>query len=183
MAEVVYGEVPVDTSRVAAEHQVSREALAKIATRIYTKIRHMDYDIRDVAAVRRVLKQIHDEHRDFARDYPVVVRYMVQLHKYREDAFLAYLRTINTTVWKDRKSFLDSQAEYLTILYKKQNPDCSARFLAEYQKQARRQLQKEDDEFKEAYAKAEEEQKQQEAEDLEARRRYLHQLLLARKAA
>lgn len=62
------------------------------------------------------------EHPQFANTYPIVMRYMCELGQFHPDALRKYLRFIQHHQWNSVDSYLESQAKYALILYKRLNP-------------------------------------------------------------
>jgi hypothetical protein len=84
---------------------------------------------------------------------------MVQTREYAPAAFEEFLKNHVQMMYKDRKEFMKTQAEYLVILYKTRHPRASARQLTQYRDALQKSLQEDDEDFAKAREEAEEEVK------------------------
>jgi hypothetical protein len=72
----------------------------------------------------KLYAQIHTKHLDFCRAYPIVAK-LISFRKFSKNAFKKYLLSLAIRPWKGHKEFLESQAEYMTILAKETTPGMS----------------------------------------------------------
>lgn len=67
------------------------------------------------------LADIRKKHPQFCTSYPIVVRYIAQ-KQYSSAALRKYLNHIKEHPWKSQDEYLESQADYVMILYKHTAP-------------------------------------------------------------
>lgn len=96
----------------------------------------------------KLLEEMRKAHPDFALSYPIVLRYLCQFRSYNSKAFKQYLLHIKNNPWKSQSEYLDSQTDYVVILYKKLHPRWNKTQIQNLWKNIRMQLQNEDETFK-----------------------------------
>lgn len=74
------------------------------------------------SALTEFYNDMQREHREFSTTYPIVMRYMCEMGQFHPDAFRKYLNYIKHHQWNSVDTYLESQAKYAMILYKKLNP-------------------------------------------------------------
>lgn len=130
---------------------------------------------------RALFNELMEDHRDFCTTLPIVTRWMVFTGEFRADVLRRYVNMLAATpdVWDDRDKFLESQARYLTMLYRAQHKGpVDERRLREYQARIAQSLLDEDGLFQEAKERVPEEIKKMDADADAERRRRLHEHLL-----
>lgn len=90
------------------------------------------------------LKDAQKQHPQFAKSYPIVLRYMCDMKLYHSDAFRKYLNGLKP--WKSLDDYLDSQAEYVYLLHKELNPKDES-MAKKIKKTTRKALKEEHDYF------------------------------------
>jgi hypothetical protein len=90
-----------------------------------------------------LLKKIRSEHDDFAKSYPIVLRYMCQLGMYHPKAMERWITKIKTKPWGSEDEFIECQADYVVILYKVLNPRCNSEQLSAVRTDVTKTLKKE----------------------------------------
>jgi hypothetical protein len=93
------------------------------------------------------LEFIHSGYKQFAEGYPIVVQYMSQ-RVYTRRVFARYLAWLVKHPLKSEADFLGSQAKYVQMLYKNQNPRSSRGEQLEVYQAALSKLTEERDMFK-----------------------------------
>lgn len=147
---------PLGATQVAANCATPAE-LAALGDQIYASVKASGVAAADDEGNDQLFIELRRRHRDFAHSFPVVLRWMVQARDYDTRAFKAYLKKIKTPYWNSRQDFLESQADYLAILYRTRNPRCGPKRLQKYRLGMLRHLEKEDEEFADAHQQAQEE--------------------------
>jgi hypothetical protein len=137
----------------------------------------------NLKALERLHDELHKQYQDFAYSFPIVVRWMVYAGEYSTKALRNYIQRIGAPVWKTRQDFLESQADYLLMLYRVRNPRSSAETRRSYRRSAIKFLKDEDEKFKEALEEADEEVEEARKEADRLRRQRLRRQLEAQKAA
>jgi hypothetical protein len=152
------------SAKIDFEKQVSPRDLLKEASIMWKKCKNGADGGEGVA----LLARMHTEHREFCTAYPIVARYMCEMKIYSRKAFAQYLAHIQKHPWKSESDYLDSCAEYATILYKVTNAarHPSAQDILSVRMSIRKALQDETAEFKKALAAAEQatQEKERQAE-------------------
>lgn len=100
------------------------------------------------------LEYLYANFKKFAEGYPIVVQYMAQ-RVYTRRVFVRYLAWVEKHPAKTEVEFLESQAKYVQMLYKNQNPRSSGTERAQVYAAALEKLIGERDAFKESVAAAE----------------------------
>ena len=172
----------MNVTQTQQEKQIS-EIIAE-GNKIFSKILDTKYDIANEAESDALLDKLRDEHKDFATTLPLVLRVMVQMKKYSQKALTRYLKKMKADMpkWKSRQDFIESQADYMVILYKTLTPHYDMRKIKEMKEEIRKQLLDEDDEFQKMVKEAEKEAEQKEKEIEDQRRRDLYNAILSLKS-
>lgn len=126
-----------------------------------------------------LMKRMHTEHPDFTKAYPIVIRYMAQFAMYHAEALKLYLYKVKHHPWKTDVDFIESQADYATLLYTKLNPRSSTADIANVRKNIREMLMNEHLEYKkslkEISAEIEAREKQYGQMNVESLRKFIAQ--------
>jgi hypothetical protein len=147
------------------------DELLSLANNIFTEIK------KSTTEKDKLFNELHLKYRDFAQSFPIVLRWMVYVQDYDVKTFKRYLIKIKSPSWSTRKDFLESQADYLTMLYFTRNPCCSKQKLSLYRQAMINQLLEEDKQFEEAYKEAEIKEEQSRKESDLARRQRIYNFL------
>jgi hypothetical protein len=107
---------------VRQEKEVTIDDVVSEANVIYAKCKKLYPGDDSEERLKEIHNQMVDEHTQFAHAYPIVLRYMCELKQYRQKAFKKYLGYIKHHPWTSEDSFFESQAMYVTLLYKEINP-------------------------------------------------------------
>ncbi len=159
----------VTNERVVTEQEVINEANS-----IWKKVQARKLNIDDTARCDETLRDMQLQHVEFSKSYPIVLRYMCQMVSYKERALKYYLTKLKTTTWKDESSYLDSQTEYVVLLYKENHRGWKPAVVSQYRDSVRKMLQHEHDSFKDRLTKCVEEF---DAKDAEYKARELQELI------
>lgn len=87
------------------------------------------------------------EHREFGESYPIVLRYMTQMGSYSSNALRKYLIKIKERPWTSHAEYLDSQADYVCILFMETHKRWNRTEVSNLRKNVRALLQQEHDDF------------------------------------
>jgi hypothetical protein len=137
--------------------------------------------LENTKALDELLEQIQTDNYDFNLSFPIVLRWMVQMRKYRAKAFEKYLMKHSATPLDSKEKYLELQAEYLVLLYREEHPHCDESYIREYKSSLVKHLLEEDKAFMEMHKKIDEEFEAK-AEMFDAdRRRKLYEYLMAQK--
>ncbi len=119
---------------VENEHNVTVADILKEAGLIWKKVKLDKTPLDDANGRVKLLGDMQKEHLNFARAYPMVLRFMCEYATYTEAAFKRYLSKIQGTPWKNEKDFVASQVDYLVILYKDTHRNWKPNDVTEYRK-------------------------------------------------
>lgn len=170
----------------ASTHQQSKQ-IAEIleeANRVFSKVLDEKYELTDTTKADELLTRLRTEHKDFAMTLPLVLRVMVQMKRYKPKALERYLKkmAVDMKNWKSRRDFIESQADYMIILYKTENPRYNTKRVQDMRADIIKQLLAEEEDFTKMVSEAE-----KEADDLEKqiereRREFIYQRALEMRA-
>jgi hypothetical protein len=107
---------------IVNEVSVTLEDVLKVGDQIWKKCREKKLDISNTKATDEYLAELRYQFPEFAQSYPIVLRYMVQMNSYKHKAFERYLHRIQKHPWTSEDEYLQSQADYVIILYKAMHP-------------------------------------------------------------
>ena len=102
----------------------------------------------DAAAADRLMTDLRREHKEFCTSYPIVMRYMAEMQVFHPEAFRKYLVKIAANPWKTEGEYLDSQADYIVLLYKETHKRWNATEVNALRNNVRSILQNEHDAVK-----------------------------------
>lgn len=145
------GEVDVKLKNVSItnEKDVTIDDIVKEAAEINKKLRAENIKPGDYDASDNFMTKIRREHKEFSQSYPIVLRYMCQMQQFHAGALRKYLEYIRTHPWKNHDEYLDSQAQYVVILYKETHKRWNRTQVDNLRKNVRKLLQDEHDRFME----------------------------------
>lgn len=139
-------------AKVEQEKIVTIPELVTEANKIWAKCqtarKRKAIDCVDDKFTDELMKRMHSEHPDFTKAYPIVMRYMTQFAMYHAEAFKLYLYKVKHHPWKTEADFIESQADYVALLYTKLNPRSSTNEIANVRKNIREMLMMEHNEYK-----------------------------------
>ena len=155
------------TAKITHEKEVTSEFVLAEAKDIWRHCRsqHKKFPAEDMESASLLLNNVRECHREFAIAYPIVVRYMCQMREFSASAFKKYLdRIANQAADRNEDDYLNSQVDYVVILYKCRHPKWNLTQVANIRTNVRALLQQEHDQFKTAAVAAEHQVTQREAE-------------------
>lgn len=114
------GDVDIKLKNVSitSEKQVTIDDIIKEAVVINKKFQSQKISPGDFDRADEFMNKMRKEHREFAQAYPIVLRYMCQMQQFHVGALKKYLNYIKEHPWKNHEEYLDSQTQYVIILYK-----------------------------------------------------------------
>lgn len=137
---------------VKQEKEVTAEFVLEEAKQIWKKVKAMNVPVGDSVKAELCMDAIRREHRDFCQAYPIVLRYMAQMGEFRAKAFKQYLAHILHHPWSTEEAFLESQADYVVLLYKATHKKWNTTEISNLRTNIRNMLFAEHNEFKEKVA-------------------------------
>lgn len=150
------------------------------ANRVFSKVLDESYELTDTKKADELLTRLRAEHKDFALTLPLVLRVMVQMKRYKPKALERYLKkmAVDMKTWKSRKDFIESQADYMIILYKTENPRYNTRRVQEMRADIVKQLLAEEEDFSKMVSEAEKEAEELERQIERERREFIYKRAL-----
>jgi hypothetical protein len=155
---VVYGEVQVEAGAGFGKlttGTVSPDVIVGMADTIWGKIQQSGVEPADRDDMKLLAREIQSKYSDFVNTYPIVYRWMLHTREYESDVFRRFIvDNAKKATHRSRAEFLESQADYLMLLYRKRHPRMGATVVARRRELLTRSLKKDDKEFKEAVEQA-----------------------------
>ncbi len=144
---------------ISQEKTITPSQLIDEANLIWKKVVSSKIDPTDQAKRDQLLDTIRKAHPEFATSYPIVLRFMCQVNSYSPVAFTQYVKKISAKPWTNESEYLDSQADYLELLYKQTHSKYKKADVDAYKRAIRKTLQDEHDAIKQMSKQCEEETK------------------------
>lgn len=160
------------------------EEIIAEANKVFSKVQAESYELTDADKADALLTRLREEHKDFALTLPLVLRVMVQMKRYKPKALERYLKkmAVDMKNWKSRQDFIESQADYMIILYKTENPRYNTRRVQEMRADIVKQLLTEEQDFTKMVEEAEKEADELQQKIDRERREFVYKRALERKA-
>jgi hypothetical protein len=155
MAEYTTGDVDLKI-HFQSEKNVTADDLLAEAGVIWNKVRAKSLPPGDDEAADNFMSETRKSHPQFCKSYPIVTKYMIYMQEYKQDAFKKYLLKISKHPWKNEGEYLDSQADYVVLLYKATHPRWDINHVNNLRTNIRSMLQQESELFKARIAKIDE---------------------------
>ena len=183
-AQIIHAETQIGGSSASVDESSIDECVAE-ADRIWSEIQESGIAPEDDEGNDTLFKAMRARHHNFAMTFPMVLRWAVQMREYSQKIARRYFVKVAKVggVWPERKDFLESQVDYLVMLYKHRNPRASVGQLQHYRKFYSDQLRQEDKEFDEEVDAAKEEAETIEKNAEKALRERLYLALVRQRAA
>jgi len=129
------------------EKEITKNELVSEANVIWKKVTaELTNKMITEELTEELLGKIRAEHPEFCKSYPIVLRYMVNM-EYEASCFKKYLSKIEKYPWKSTNEYLDSQTDYVVMLYKTKHPHYDEKFIRNLKMTTRKMLQQEHDTF------------------------------------
>lgn len=142
---------------VTSEKNVTINELVKEADQMWQITKGKNLKIGDEKSTSALMNDFRETNPQICQSYPIVLRYMVEMQEYTSKAFFTYLQKINSKPWKNEEEYLDSQADYVVILYKDIHPRWKTNDVNQLWKNIRDSLKKETEVFKKYLNEADQE--------------------------
>jgi len=182
--QTIYSEVDVKTkvglSYTEEEKNAKIEEFSSIATIIWKKI--IEVNLKKDIPQTMLLSKLQSEYNEFFLSFPLVLRWMVEMHQFKIKAFKQYLKIFIESEIKSKKDFLILQGKYLVILYKELNPSLSDEKIEEYEEEINSLLMLEDKSFKEMEEAAIEEINKETKKITKEKKEELYNMILRKKS-
>lgn len=117
-----------------------------LGNNIWNEVRH-NPDIKNEKKAEEIYYATYNKYHDFGSSFPLILRWMVQMHKYSEKAFKKFLRKYSTANISSKKDFLILQADYIVYLYE-ENKHCDKKHINTYREFIIKQLLEEEEQMK-----------------------------------
>jgi hypothetical protein len=123
------------------------------------------------------LKIYQQRHGEFAKTFPIVIRYMIQFRQYKPKAMRRFLKKLHDSPYRSEAEYCERQADYAKYLYMESVPHYSAKVAGEVYADVRQSLLDELKAYKEMLEKIKKKTEEGELKNAEERRRELKDLL------
>jgi hypothetical protein len=156
---VVYGEVEVRPGQSVGKVGVGTETVETImviANTVWDRVRGSGIEKTDKKGCERLAGELQAKYKDFATTYPIVFQWMVHLREFSAGVFKKFIVRHTKAMYKTRKEFLEKQAEYVMMNYKKTNPRASTKQISRRRALVVKSLEEDDERFQNAVEEAKE---------------------------
>lgn len=133
-------------AKITNEKEVTIDYIVKEAEQIYAIVKK--HKLKTLDDADAMLSDLQKTHPDFSKAYPIVLRYMCQMQEYDSRALRSYLTKIQRHPYKTEDEYLESQADYVVMLYKSRNKHWNATNVANLRNNIRGILKQEHETFK-----------------------------------
>lgn len=134
--------------KIISEKNVTIDYVVNEANEIWKQVRKRKLKFGDLDAADSLMEEMRKSHPEFCKSYPIVLRYMCQMQEYDHRALRKYMVKIKEHPYTSETEYLDSQTDYIVILYKVRNPRWNATEVNRLKHNVRAMLQREHDVFK-----------------------------------
>jgi hypothetical protein len=144
------------------------DELLEIAVEIWTKVKEEDIPTDSEKECETLYKELLFEYRDFMSTFPLVVKWMVFMRKFRKSSFKKFIEYNIRHPVKSEEDFTNNQAEYAVLIFEADNREHRSftyQDVYAYRAQTRKMLKEEFDMLKHAGEQADEEIKVKEAQN------------------
>lgn len=133
---------------ITNEKNVTINDVVNEASALWRITRSRKLKLGDLEAADALMNELRKTNPQLCKSYPIVLRYMVQMQEFEPKALHRYLRKIQAKPWKTESEYLDSQADYVVILYQTTHPRWNKTQCSKLWQGVRNMLQHETDLFK-----------------------------------
>lgn len=147
MCEYTTGDVDIKV-KITSEKNVTIDEIVREATQIWLKAKAKNIPSGDIDAAEALMSEFRKSNPEFCKSYPIVLRYICQMKEYDPRALRKYLIKIKEHPWKTEEEYLDSQADYVVILYQAKHKHWNRTDISRLRKNVRDMLQYEHEAFK-----------------------------------
>lgn len=142
---------------ISSEKTVTPEYIVAEASAIWAEMRKSGIKLGDLEAGDEFMAKMRKAHPEFAKSYPVVLRYICQMQEYSPVILKRWLRKINVKPWLNEKEYYAAQADYVVMLYKNAHPNARKANVRQLRANVQRILEDEAEQFKSVAKSAESE--------------------------
>lgn len=128
-------------------------------------------------AMEDQLKIYQTRYSDFAKTFPIVMRYMIQFRQYKTKAMVRYLKKLNSNPYRSEEEYCERQADYAKYLYMESTPHYTVKIAGEIYRDVLDALLQELKDYKEMVEVVKQKTKDGELKNAEERRVELKNLL------
>lgn len=147
MGEYTTGDIDLKV-KITSEKDLTIDDIVNEATQMWKITKSRKLKSGDLEAADALMNEFRKTNPEFCKSYPIVLRYMVQMQEFEPKALNLYLRKIKEHPWKDEKGYLDSQADYVVLLYKATHSRWNKTQVSKIWNGVRNMLQRETEIFK-----------------------------------
>lgn len=169
----VFGEVSVrpgeSLGKVGAGTETVENVMA-MADAIWGRVRQSGIGKTDTKACEKLARELQAKYHDFVTTFPIVFRWMVHTREYEREVFRKFIKSHTKAMYKTQDEFLEVQAQYLMMLYRKRNPRAGAAQMKRRREIITKSLKDDNKQFQEAVKESESVIKQIDEVNLERRR-------------
>lgn len=144
-ANFVFSETEVKPS-VNYAKSLPLDDLITLGNKIWKEVKN-NPDIKNDKKAEEIYYTVYNKYRDFGSSFPLILRWMVQMHRYSEKAFRKFLMKYSTASLSSKKDFLILQADYIVYLYE-ENKHYDKKNVNAYRDFIIKQLLEEEEEIK-----------------------------------
>lgn len=155
-------DIKIKDVRITNEKNVTPKDIVNEATEIYKKMKKAQYTMLEFDRADEFMAKMRKEHKEFAQSYPIVLRYICQMQEYSPAALSKYLEQIARKPWKSKEEYIESQCDYVVLLYKQHHKHWHIKDVANLRNNISKMLREEDKKFTEMTEKT---QKEVDADD------------------
>jgi protein-tyrosine-phosphatase len=146
MTEYTTGDIDLKV-KITNEKNVTIDDVVQEAASMYKIARARNLKFGDLEAADALMSEFRKSNPEFSKSYPIVLRYMCQMQEFDSRALRKYLLKIKEHPWKNEKEYLDSQADYVVILYQAKHSKWNRTQINNIRANVRATLQREHDMF------------------------------------
>jgi len=149
-----------EKAEIKYEKDVTIQDVLDEAEAIWIELKRRKLRPTDHEQLDAFYKETISKHKELMQAYPIVLRYLCQMCLYDGIVFRRFIDKMTKNPCKSESDYLDLQADYVLMLYKKFAKHWDKKTGQEVWAKARKELQAETDHFKEVAKKWHEDQKQ-----------------------
>ncbi len=148
MSNCKKAEIKYEKAEIKYEKDVSINDVLEEAEAIWLELKRRRIQLNEHEKLDEFYKETILKHKELMHSYPIVVRYMCQLCLYDGMVFRRFINKMADNPCKSESDYLDLQADYVLMLYKKFAKHWDSKKGKEIWNVTRAELQKETDQFK-----------------------------------
>jgi len=111
-------------AKITNEKEVTAEFIVAESRQMWAKCRAAfagGLEFGDTDGANQLMADLRREHQEFCTSYPIVMRYMAEMQTFAPAALTKYLMKIAEHPWTNEDEYLESQADYVSILFRETN--------------------------------------------------------------